>query len=263
MQPSPSPFARRVLQRHFADRMQKNPSYSLRAYARHLGLSPTVLSLVLSGKRALSRKALEKIAAKLELNPSEDELLQSELRARRKGSGALLDVAGAAEFRQLTLDQFAVISDWWHFAILSLIDIPGESLDPDQVGRRLNIHPIEAQAAIERLVRLGILEQEADGSWKQNGAPIKVENRLSTGATRKFNRQLLEKAIESLESDPIEKRDFSSVTFAMNPKLVSYALEKIRAFRRSLMKELENHGEAKEVYHLSVQIFPLTKESQS
>jgi hypothetical protein len=54
---------------------------------------------------------------------------------------------------------------------------------------------------------------------------------------------LIRKAVESLENDPIELRDFSSTTFAMNPKHVAYALKRIREFRRQWTQELESFGD--------------------
>jgi uncharacterized protein (TIGR02147 family) len=259
-----SPQARQMLQRHFSERLRKNPQYSLRSFARTLGLSPTILSLVLNGKRSLSKKALAKVVERLTLNPDEVALLENELQARRQykhGVGAYS--ASSIEFQQLTMDQFEMISHWVHYAILSLLEIPGEKLERNSISKRIGIHPLDAQAAIERLERLGLLEQDEKGRWKQSGAPLKLENRISTAATRNFHHGFLEKARESLEIDPIEKRDFSSVTFAMDPKLVPYALEKIRAFRRSLMKELETMSPPEEVYHLSVQLFPLSHSTRS
>jgi plasmid maintenance system antidote protein VapI len=47
----------------------KNPSYSLRAFARKAGLSPSALSEILSGKRRVSKALAFKIVHKLCLEP--------------------------------------------------------------------------------------------------------------------------------------------------------------------------------------------------
>ena len=61
-------------------RKNKNPSYSLRAYARDLGISSTSLSDVLSAKRNLSRKNALKVAEKLGYTSVQTESLLSQIR---------------------------------------------------------------------------------------------------------------------------------------------------------------------------------------
>ena len=51
----------------------------------------------------------------------------------------------------------------------------------------------------------------------------------------------------------------SSMTLAIDPKLVPIAIKEIRKFRRKLTKFLESAAPAKEVYELSVQLFPISK----
>ncbi|MGZ3695672.1 MAG: TIGR02147 family protein, partial [Bdellovibrionota bacterium] len=82
----------------------------------------------------------------------------------------------------------------------------------------------------------------------------------STPSTRNFHRQLLEKALESLDHDPIEKRDFSSITLPMSASQIPYAKERIRQFRRELAAELGQKTNPKEVYNLTVQIYPVSKD---
>ena len=54
-------------------RQDSRQTYSLRAFARTLGLSPAMLSSVLAGKRRLSKTSAERIAEKLALSDSHRE----------------------------------------------------------------------------------------------------------------------------------------------------------------------------------------------
>ena len=240
-----------LLSAEFSRRSQRNPRYSLRAYARSMGLSHTVLSLVLSGKRPLSKKAALKVSAELALEPKEAAALMARTgRAKahvKPGDYALVD-----------LETFHLISDWLSYGILSLTEIPHASFAPRALARRFHVNELQARLAFERLVKLGLLAKTG-GRWRQTGKSIKVENDVSTAYTRKFHRQLLDKAAESLENDPIERRDFSSITFAMDQSQVAYAKERIRQFRRELCAELEAKGPPTDVYNLTVQIYPVTQ----
>jgi len=246
---------RQFLTDELARRCSKNPRYSLRTFAQFLELIPSALSMMLSGKRPVSKKAATKIVERLGLNPA---IRQAFL----NGCGQVrnLDFSEnlSASFQTLALDKYEVIADWYHFAILSLITTPDFTPKISWIASRLGITLAEAKSAVERLVRVGVLDISGT-RWKQTGQPIKVENTVSTSATRRASRQILEKAIESLENDPMNIRDMSFMTLAIDPKLVPTALQEIRKFRRKLAKYLEESAEPKEVYQLAVQIFPVSK----
>jgi uncharacterized protein (TIGR02147 family) len=94
---------------------------------------------------------------------------------------------------------------------------------------------------------------------------VKTEERLSTAdkhlttpALRKNQRQLLEKAIDSLENDPIELRSMTSMTTAIDPRRIPEAKEMIRHFNRTLCAFLEG-GNRTQVYNLGIALYPLQK----
>ena len=239
-----------LLRQALLERAEKNPAFSMRAFARATGISHTVLSLVLSGKRSLSKKAAAKLADYLELDP-EDRLRVMNTYSKAK----------PVEFSSLSLDAFSVIADWYHYAILSLLDLPkeqvGAKLEARGIARRLGITILEAKLAIERLQRLDLVYQNEEGRWTSKGRSLKVDNTISTPATRKFHKQLLEKAADSIERGDISQRAISAVSLAIDPAQLDYAKERIRDFRRELMSELEAKGQPDSVYFLTIQLFPV------
>lgn len=247
-----NPFApRSVLARELERRCKKNPRYSLRAFATSLGLSHTVLSLALSGKRPLSQKACRQIAESLAFSDPETHLL---LQNRLPSFSPSLPPS-----QTLDLDRFEMLSEWHCFAILSLLEIPKVPFEPRAISKHLGISLVEARLAIERLKRLGLVGFRK-GKWRQVTGAFKTDTTKSTAATRRFQAKLIQKAVESLENDPLEKRDHTAITFAMNPAFVPYAKKQIENFRKKLCMELENAGNPKAVYTISVQLFPMSKE---
>lgn len=239
-----------ILKAEFELRKKNKPKYSLRAFAMHLGLSHTVLSLVLTGKRPLSQRAALQIVDRLKLSPEKARIILSG-EFRRRGRAPV-------SYDEMNLESFNIISDWAYYAVLSLFEIPSSKFDPKWIAARLNITEARAEDVLQVLVTSGLLAKE-QSVWKQTGKPIKMENAVSTKVTRSFNKKLIGKAIESLESDPMELRNLSSTTFAVDTAHLPFAIKKIRDFRRKLVAELEKKGAPKEVYSLTVQLFPLTK----
>jgi len=245
-----------VLRNELSRRIEKNPSYSLRALARQLDISHTQLSLVMNGYRPPSKILLEKMLKTFSMNKKATALILGILETKRKDSSK-----SQQNFTKVSLEQYNLFSEWQHYAILSLLEIQDTKLTPEFISKRLGISLIQAKVSIQRLISLELIEEYKKGYWRQKGGPIVVENTHSTAATRNFQRQLITKALDSMDKDPIELRDLSSTTFSMDPKLVPHALQRIREFRRQLTAELETMSEAEEVYNITVQLFPSSRRS--
>jgi uncharacterized protein (TIGR02147 family) len=157
---------KQLLQAELARRCAKNPKYSLRAFAKSVGISHTVLSLVMSGKRRLSKKASLKLAEALALDPEQKSLLALSASHPRSSLEAPSRSAAQLRFHQLSLDTFSVVSDWYHLPILSLLDLPGARFEARWISKALSISQLEAKLAIERLQRLGLVEKRRNGRWK-------------------------------------------------------------------------------------------------
>ena len=59
---------RSVLQSEFVRRQQSNPRYSLRAFARSVGLDHSTVSQLMRGKRPITRKSVSSIGGSLRWN---------------------------------------------------------------------------------------------------------------------------------------------------------------------------------------------------
>lgn len=213
-------------------------------------MSPTGLSFVLSGKRPLSKKKLTELCDKLELDPAE---------ARALTEARLQAPVTSETSQQIELDSFSVISDWYHYGLLSLLEIENSPQNPREMAKALDITEAEVRAAWERLKRLDLIEEKEGGRFKQKSGPIRIGSMNPTAASKRFQRQLLTKAIEAMENEPDDQKDLSSMTFALDPALIPLARQRIRDFRRSLVQELESKGNASRVYELTVQIFPVSR----
>ena len=181
-----------LLQRELTRRISTNPKYSLRAFARALDVSPATLSLILSRKIRLSKRNIEKMAKTLALEPAQLAALRNQVTSKKKRA------FGIAESINVTMEIFTVLSEWYHFAILSLLELPKSSDSPRWISKKLGITLTEAKLAVDRLKNLNLISQ-VNGNWMQTAAPMRIGNLLSNAAARKFQKQLIEKALNSLE----------------------------------------------------------------
>jgi uncharacterized protein (TIGR02147 family) len=250
----------RFLQHELTRRISANPRYSLRAFAKALRISPAMLSLVLARKQSLSQKSVDKISKVVPMSPGQLGHLYKMAQLKKHKGFKSFNLKDHENVKQMTMEIFTVLSQWYHFAILSLLELGNSNIQPRWISKKLGISLTEAKLAINRLVSLGLITQ-TKGRWKQTSAPMRIGTELSTTAARQFQKQLLEKALFSLENDDLASRDITSMTFSMDPSHLNYASERITEFRRALTADLEKKGKPKAVYSLTIQLFPLTKES--
>jgi DNA-binding Lrp family transcriptional regulator len=236
-------------------RCESNPRYSLRAFSRMLGISHSVLSTVLSGKRPLSRKTAEQIAERLAWSP----WVRAEI-AKSRTMDILPDHIIQNGFCPLTPEEWEPISEWYYSAVLCLLKISGSKFEPKWISERIGISEEEAKAAIERLKTMGLVER-LNNEWRPSGLPLSGTGTHTTTAIKTFHRQYLSKAVTSLENDPFPIRRFISIIIAMDPAVVPYAVQRIEVFKRELCAELESMATPSEVYKLMIQLFPVTKPS--
>lgn len=253
---------RDYLNGELARRIQVNPRYSQRAFARHLGLSPGELSEVLRGKRNLSERSALRVSRSMGLTPDETRdllvLCQAERNRDLFESSTLAETPRSA--RELSLDLFHVISDWYCFAILHLADTKDFRFDPGWIAARLGISSIEAKLGLERLERVGLIERTRAG-LRVSTEYVLSPSGIPSEAIRAFHKRMLQKAKESIDLQPAEDRDITGIGFAANPRHVKAIREEIAAFQEMLVRKYSppNAKDRTEVYQMEIALFRVTE----
>lgn len=246
---------RSYLRSELVRRTKQNPKYSLRAFARSLQVQSGFLSKILLGQRRVTEATVQKFGPKLGLSPKEIEaFLQNSDQTPAGMAEENLD------FKQIAYDHFQVISDWYHFAILELAVV--QNFDPTAkwISKVLGISLVEAQDAIDRLIRLDYIRVKPKGGWElREGHSTTLGSEATASALRKMQKQILEMALLALDNVPIEKRDQTAMTMAIDSSLIPQAKEKITKFRRDLCSFLESGKKRDGVYQLSVSLYPVTQ----
>lgn len=222
----------RKLKDELVVRSSSNPSYSLRAFARDLKLSPSFLSEVLKGKRRLSHESLNFISEKLGWS-----------------FNANIQFQEAEQVRQLT---------WLHLAILELSQRRATVFDVKLIAKTLGATRQATQMAVEALVERHIVTI-------RNGYLEPIPNRLlfgsdtSSSEVRRFHKEFMQLAQSRMELCDYDERELSSYVMSLSREQVQALRAAIRKFMSDLPKYTKGGPEDKEVYGLSAQLFPISK----
>lgn len=258
---------RTFLKTVLAEKQLKNKAYSLRAMARDLGLKPAHLSALIKGKNGLSLTSAMRAAQALGLDDSATEylclLVQYEAAKIPRLKETFLErmraINKTTEVKDLNVDLFKMMSEWYHIPILEMTVLEGFQLTAENVAKKLGISRIQAEVAIERLIRLELLERGADGRFRKAVDNYVFKSSKPNPALRAFHKQMIMKAHDSIETQSPEERYVGSQTFSINPNDLKEASEIINEFRKKMVDLFDRSEKKTKTYHLGIQLFDLTK----
>ncbi len=243
---------RTYLQQEFLKRTSKNKSYSLRAFAKTLNVSHATLSSMMTGKRTITPGTVARFSKFLGLSPQDVErFLSKETDSNHTGNS----------YYHIQQDTFNFISDWYYDAILQLSLIPRVKLEPSFISTALGIPVLESKLALETLERLELLKKDKNSTYRktQKNSTNILDLDFTNAAMKKYQKQILEKSLEALESVSKLERDHTSTTMAIQKEDLPKVKEIIRRFRNDLDKYLQRDDVAlNEIYQLQVSFFPLS-----
>lgn len=121
-----------LLSSEFTRRRTSNPRYSLRAFARHLGIDHSALSQILRGRRRLTARVLRRLGAALRLPQAEIDRAAAELNA---------------------------------IAVTRIVTDPAFRPDCRWIASKLNIPLSDVQIALHEVLRTGRVVMRSHARW--------------------------------------------------------------------------------------------------
>lgn len=227
------------------------PALTNSQFAKNLGIPASRLSDYINGRRVMTVAVAKQVTKNLSLASSDFDHLKTLIELDKKNKKTLLSET------QLRDDEFSVICDWYHFAIMALLTLKNFQSNPEWIAERLNISPDVAKTAVERLLRLGLMEYQGK-KLVATRRQLETTHNIPSESLRRSHRQSLQQVIDGLDHVPVHMRDVTSITFAINRKKIGEAKGIIRKFRRK-MADLMAQGPKTDVYNLNIQLFPVSK----
>lgn len=254
---------RAYLKALLADRIGKNPQYSLRAMARALGIPASHLSDIFKEKRNLSFDRAVQVAEKLGLLTRERDYLCALVQFENAKSPAARDELEKrlrefqgphSQVTDLSLEAYRFLAKWQHAALYALMDTTLSITDAN-VAQILGISIHEARDALTRLENLELVEKLEGGGYQKIKNQVLVSSVAPHEALRRFHQSMLEQASKALETQTNDEKFVGSETFAFNPEDLPEARAAIEACMDKLVSISVRAKNKKAVYHAGVQLF--------
>lgn len=258
-------FHIKKVQDELTRRMESNPQYSLRSFARDLSVTPSWLSDFINCKKGLSEKRAVSLVDELDLNENERELFllsvsMAHSRSPKKRSMAQNQLRKAQVAKKTIGGQDEeILRQWYHYAILELLEVEGVQHSGKWFAQRLQI-PVQliekAIADLEKMGWLKIINKRIVATYAESQSTIDTPSQ----PIKKYHDQLLTRAKEALVHQPVQDREFTNMTLAFNTKNLAKAKRFIRDMQAEFARQFyTTDGKKDSVYQLSVQLFRLDK----
>lgn len=255
-----------LLQEELFRRQEKNAAYSLRSFARDLGISPSYLSLLFSGRRGLPLKLALRIVRKMNWPRARQKYFLAlvefdSVKSDRDKQKVLAEVQKWARLSHktpsLAIDQFAMIAEWKHSAILAILGLPHFTATRENIAQRLGISVTETDAALARLQRLELVDRNSKGAWGATHANLAV-HAIPSEAIRNYHKETLRKAMVAIDQQNFEDRDFSNFIFTVDKEMLPEAKKRLVGVQQEFSQLLEGKKPT-QIYQLSIQLFRVDK----
>jgi uncharacterized protein (TIGR02147 family) len=158
--------------------------------------------------------------------------------------------------------QLDYFQEWYMPAVRELVDCVPRPRTPEEIASRLQppITPKEARKALDCLVKMGLIKKRSqEQGWQATQKAIDTPADLSSVVVHRFQKQMLERATASLDTQDADEREIIASTFSFPAQDFERIRGLVRNFQNELTREILALDKPSDlVYQINVQLFPLS-----
>lgn len=233
------------LRKEFEIRKGKNSQYSLRAFARDLKIGISTLSKLFSGKTQPSLPLLKTIISGLKI---EQQTLQQIFSSHPE------------YYKEINLSE---VNKFPHSLILQdcvLEIISHQTLTTDEISNQLNTDPFIIGEIIDQLLDVQLIEESGQGYRASSINTTSIsDDEATTEELKQYQKDLLNISANAIDQTIIDKRNHTSIIFALDEEQINEVKEEIKIFRRKINKiSLQsNKNNKSKLYAMQASFFPI------
>jgi len=253
------PLYLEILNNEFDKKKRINKHYSLRAYAKKLEIDSSNLSAILKNKRPLPQRRIHTFVKKLNLTKTEGELFR--LSAQREATQ--IDKIRLSKIKKKYLVEKKynnIIRKNIYYAFLQLIKTNDFNPNHDNICAKLNSTKSELEQVINELTELHFIKKCSKRGYKRVVSSLESSEDVPNSLIKESHKESMLEALKKIDIIDIDKRDYSSVTMAIDPLKINQAKAIIREFQDKLTSLLTSSENITEVYQFNCQLYPYSNE---
>jgi uncharacterized protein (TIGR02147 family) len=262
---------REALNAKLKERMKANPRYSMRAFARDIGLSPSYLSQVLNGSRGLTIKKAPDVFKSLAFSAIDIRLFELEMkkehsRAEKTKSSIQKQIDTTAQShtaRSIAPERFEMMSGWFAMVLLQLFflkDAPVKSREKfwKFSAERLQVSESVIRETLSVFLEMGLVQEQEKG-YEPLHSTIWTNSKVPSQSIRKFHRQMIEQALAAIEMQSMDERSLRSLQIPILKSDIPKISDEVIRFSNMILRKYgrTESADAETIYGINFQVFRL------
>jgi len=259
---------REYLNDYFTAQKKKSSHFSHRYLCQKLGLkSSNFMLLVMKGKRNISSEICFKLSTLFKQTQQEAAYFSNMVyfsqtknyREKDQYWEKMVELRQKTKFGKIAKYQYEYYNNCYTIVVRELVPYLKKPIDFKMLARLVQppITTVQARQSVKLLLKLGLIEETGTGYIKSDPV-VKTEDKVNSLAIYNFHVTMSKVATEKLENCFREERNFSSCTMNVSEEGYKRIVAKVNEFRDEVMSICELYEEADRVYHMNVQLFPVT-----
>lgn len=260
---------RKFLRDIYEDQRSSNFRLTYRTLAQTVGFnSAGFFTLIVQGKRNISDEMIPKFADAFGLKIKEKQYFelivhadQAKNQTQKKFYYDKAIALKRIKFKIKAVEGHKFYDKWYYSTIREVLSFMEYKKETTAMARFLNppLRPFQVSKAIKLLEELQLIKKNSHGVYEQCEPFLTSGDEVTSATLAKYHMETSELATRAIDKIPPEERNISTLTLALSKEGYEQVVRKTRDFRRELMEISKNDAEKNRVYHLNLQLFPMTK----
>ena len=260
---------RKILKELYQEKKFKDKQFNYRKLAELAGFSsPGFFTNILSGKRNISDKTAERLAAVFCLTPPEREYFlylvhadQAKNHSRRKHFFDRAVALKQSHFNLKQVESYQFYDHWYYTAVRELIAVKPFKDNYRELARSVypNITISQARDAVRVLEELQMIQRNATGYFEQADPYITSVGKITAAHLSQYHMETSMLAEQAMDKCNKDIRNISTLTLGISEDGYQEIIKRIRAFRKDLLELAQQEKKKDRVYHMNFHLFPMSK----
>lgn len=224
---------------------------------------------ILKGNKKLSEKDIKTLAELFELYGKDYEYFRLLIKYNQAGS---IDEKVVAKKQLLELNPIKesyikehdhhFYSNWLNTAIRNILSISNFTIKQitDITGLFITkVNEEDIQDAIKYLLDNEFISIDSEGFLNANDKFLRTKTSFGTKELDEYHRKMIRLSIQNMHKIPARYKEYSSLNFSFPKEKLDYVIDQLKLCRQSILDIVENEKSCDTVFHLNMQLFPITK----
>ena len=259
------------LKAQLAQKQLKNSAYSLRSFARDLGVASSSLSDIINRKSKGSEASLHSIFNNLKVSAFEESYLRlmhtaqyaSSEASKAKALSEAEKIKETLSIKVLTEKQFLEVASWTTLAVIELLPLSPFKENPDLIADHLKVSLKEIKNSLHTLEKSNLIYKDSSGLFCPHPQAQVFLSKMPSEVAKRLHEDILKFNMESLWTTTTDSRVSVSTLLMIDEEELPEIRNEIQDFLMNLINKQSKKPKRNQLYSLSLHFNPMQRGSKN